>query len=46
MLDGIDGQRSVAAIADRAAAALLRARGFLEKLYWYDQVVFDASAAR
>ena len=46
MLDSIDGLRSIAAIAARAGAALPSARGFFEKLYWYDQVVFDASRAK
>jgi hypothetical protein len=45
MFDAIDGRRSIAEIAGRAGGhdALSRARDFFEKLFWYDQVVFDTS---
>jgi SAM-dependent methyltransferase len=39
MFDAIDGTRSIGAIADHG-----RARTFFERLWWYDQVVFDASS--
>jgi hypothetical protein len=41
MFDSIDGERTIAAIADKRAAA----RTFFERLWWYDQVVFDAARA-
>ena len=45
MFDAIDGRRSIAEIAERAGGneLLSRARDFFEKLFWYDQVVFDTS---
>ena len=48
MFDAIDGRRSIAEIVDRAGGTrtLSRARTFFEKLFWYDQVVFDASKSR
>jgi SAM-dependent methyltransferase len=47
LFDGIDGHRSIAEIAGRALGAERdRARTLFEKLWWYDQVVFDASEAR
>jgi hypothetical protein len=48
MVDAIDGHRSIADIVDRTGGRerLSRARVFFEKLFWYDQVVFDASTAR
>ena len=48
MLDAIDGHRSIATIVDRAGGdgLLPRARALFEKLYWYDQVVFDSSESR
>jgi SAM-dependent methyltransferase len=47
MFDAVDGHRSVAQIAgDPRDGGWSRARGFFEKLWWYDQVVFDASRAR
>jgi len=47
MFDAIDGQRSIAEIVDRAGGRehLSHARALFEKLFWYDQVVFDASKA-
>ena len=45
MFDAIDGLRSIEEIAERAGGnePLARARDFFEKLFWYDQVVFDTS---
>jgi hypothetical protein len=47
LLDAIDGQRSIAEILDKTSAGRGRhkkhARIFFERLWWYDQVVFDAS---
>jgi hypothetical protein len=47
MVEAIDGRRSIAAIVDRAGGDRLlpRARVLFEKLFQYDQVVFDSSAA-
>ena len=44
----IDGRRTIAAIVERAQttdnpASRERARDLFERLWWYDQVVFDAS---
>ena len=48
MFDAIDGRGSIAEIVERTGGheQLSRARAFFEKLFWYDQVVFDASRAR
>jgi len=48
MLDEIDGRVSIAEIVERTGGheQLSPARAFFEKLFWYDQVVFDASRAR
>jgi SAM-dependent methyltransferase len=49
LLEAIDGVRNIADIVERAAPASQRrtnldvARTFFEKLWWHDQVVFDAS---
>jgi SAM-dependent methyltransferase len=49
LFDAIDGRRSIAEIVDRATKPpseprrQVRARAFFERLWWYDQVVFDAS---
>jgi SAM-dependent methyltransferase len=49
MLDAIDGKGRVGEIAKRTvpssrkASALDLARAFFERLWWYDQVVFDSS---
>ena len=40
--DAIDGRRTIADIAD-ARDAHEEARVLFERLYWHDQVVFDAS---
>jgi SAM-dependent methyltransferase len=42
LLDAVDGQRSIAEIAP-ALADRERARDFFERLWWWDQVVFDTS---
>jgi len=42
LYDAIDGRRTVAAIAKHAHGD--DARTFFEKLWWYDQVTFDASS--
>ena len=50
LLDLIDGSRSVGDIVDEAspssqtASRLDAVRGFFERLWWHDQVVFDISA--
>ena len=48
MVNAIDGRRSIANIVDHAGGERLlpRARTLFEKLFWYDQVVFDASQSR
>ena len=43
--EAIDGQRSIAEIAAVNEQADGKVRGFFEKLWWYDQVVFDTSKA-
>jgi SAM-dependent methyltransferase len=43
LFDGIDGRRSIADIVERVSGDRRRARAFFEKLWWYDQVVFDTS---
>ena len=46
LFDGIDGRRSIAEIGDQAGGPERgRVRRLFERLWWYDQVVFDASAA-
>jgi SAM-dependent methyltransferase len=48
MFDAIDGRHTIAEIADHAAGheRMPHARDLFEKLFWYDQVVFDSSKAR
>jgi hypothetical protein len=48
MFDRIDGHRSIAEILDQAEGEGVwsPAQVFFEKLWWYDQVVFDMSMAR
>jgi 2-polyprenyl-3-methyl-5-hydroxy-6-metoxy-1,4-benzoquinol methylase len=52
LFDAIDGKRSVGELIEeslltqRQKLQLDRIRGFLEQLWWYDQIVFDASRAR
>ena len=49
MFDSIDGKRSVGDIAKRTVPSTRKespldlARAFFERLWWYDQVVFDSS---
>lgn len=49
-LDAVDGNRSIGDILENRAPdsqkemLLDKARAFFERLWWYDQVVFDASA--
>jgi hypothetical protein len=49
LFDAIDGNHSIGGIVERtlpssqAKSQLDMARTFFEKLWWYDQVVFDAS---
>ena len=53
MFEAIDGQRNISEIVNdlkkgsalKAEEASRIARSFFEKLWWYDQVVFDASQA-
>lgn len=45
MLDAIDGRRSIAEIVAHVEVAKTRASQFFDKLWWYDQVVFDMSQA-
>jgi SAM-dependent methyltransferase len=43
MYDAIDGQRSISEIVEAVQYSSPQAREFFEKLWWYDQVVFDIS---
>ena len=43
--EAIDGQRNIAEIAAINEPADWKVRTFFEKLWWYDQVVFDTSKA-
>lgn len=43
MFEAIDGQRRIAEVVERASGDPHRAKTFFEKLWRYDQVVFDAS---
>jgi hypothetical protein len=43
MFDAIDGRRSVGEIAAETRQSAAAARVYFEKLWWYDQVVFDNS---
>ncbi|HET8781730.1 MAG TPA: class I SAM-dependent methyltransferase, partial [Pyrinomonadaceae bacterium] len=45
LFDAIDGSRNLADIVDHAGGDAFRARGFLKKLWEYDQIVFDTSKA-
>ncbi len=45
MLDAINGRRSISEIAGKEGNGASLARRFFEKLWWYDQVVFNASKA-
>ena len=50
LFDAMDGSRRIGEIAEKALPSSPRisqldvARTFFERLWWYDQVVFDASA--
>ena len=46
MFDRIDGRRNIAEIINEAGVESPAARSFFERLWCYDQVVFDASANR
>jgi len=43
LFDAIDGRRSIAEIIAHVGGAESRASQFFDKLWWYDQVVFDTS---
>ncbi len=43
MYEAIDGHRSISEIVDESKGASETARNFFEKLWWYDQAVFDTS---
>jgi len=43
MFDAIDGRRSIAEIVSHVAGAESHAAQLFDKLWWYDQVVFDTS---
>jgi len=43
MYDAIDGRRSISEIIETVKYSSPHARDFFEKLWWYDQVVFDTS---
>jgi hypothetical protein len=43
MVEATDGCRSIGAIAKLTGADAERARSLFERLWWYDQMVFDAS---
>lgn len=43
MYEAIDGQRSISEIVEAVKHSSPHARDFFEKLWWYDQAVFDIS---
>jgi hypothetical protein len=43
--EAIDGQRTIGAIAEAVEGSSTHLRDFFEKLWHYDQVVFDTSKA-
>ena len=43
MYEAIDGRRNVSEIVETVKYSSPYARDFFEKLWWYDQVVFDLS---
>jgi hypothetical protein len=45
LVDAVDGRRSVSDIVESLPQSAPVAREFFEKLWWYDQVVFDTSEA-
>jgi SAM-dependent methyltransferase len=46
MFEAIDGHCNVSEIVEKVEGASARPRDFFEKLWWYDQVVFDTSKAQ
>jgi len=46
MLDAIDGRRSIATIVKEVKGSKPHARDFFEKLWHYDQIVFDTSQSK
>jgi hypothetical protein len=46
MYEAIDGRRSISEIVETVKGASAVARVFFEKLWWYDQAVFDTSKAQ
>ena len=46
LLDAIDGNRSIGEIGRGLAGMTRRARSYFERLWWYDQIVVDASTGR
>jgi hypothetical protein len=46
MYEAIDGRRSVSEILDESKGTSETTRNFFEKLWWYDQAVFDTSKAQ
>jgi hypothetical protein len=45
MYEAIDGRRTIGEIVGIVEESGLRAKEFFQKLWWYDQVVFDTSKA-
>lgn len=45
LFDAIDGHRTIAEIIEQVPGSSKFAKRFFEKLWWYDQVVFDTSNA-
>jgi hypothetical protein len=45
MFEAIDGRRCISEIVSKVGGSPL-AQVFFEKLWWYDQVVFDTSKTR
>jgi hypothetical protein len=43
LYEAIDGQRNISEIVETVKYSSPVARDFFEKLWWYDQVVFDMS---
>jgi len=46
MFEAIDGRCSISEIVDKVKGDSIQAQVFFEKLWWYDQVVFDTSQAQ
>ena len=45
LFEAIDGRRTISEIVESLPGSAALVRDFFEKLWWYDQVVFDASQA-